>query len=81
MLKKDISIVKHALLDGMSSKAVWDSFERIKKYLKESSKTPDNTERDVICSVCQGKCSGLNFMVQYNYKYCSNCGRKLPPIS
>jgi len=44
MLKKDISVVKHALLDGMSSKAVWDSFDRIKKFIDESQNTSTNTD-------------------------------------
>ena len=44
MLKKDISVVKHALLDGMQSKAVWDSFDRIKKFIDEAQNTSTNTQ-------------------------------------
>jgi len=43
MLKKDISVVKHALLDGMSTKAVWDAFDRIKKFIEEAQNTSTNS--------------------------------------
>ena len=39
-----MSVVKHALLDGMSTKAVWDSFDRIKKFVEEAQNTSTNSK-------------------------------------
>jgi hypothetical protein len=44
-------------------------------------KTSHNNERDVICSICGSKGCGNVFMLQYNYNFCPNCGRKLTPVS
>jgi len=65
MLKKDISVVKHALLDGMSTKAVWDSFDRIKKFIEEAQNISTNSKSTQGCVIC-----GCNISLK---GYCAGC--------
>jgi len=56
---------------------VWDA--AVNSVAQNS--TSNDTERAEICSICGAKGCGNVFMLQYSYKYCPNCGRKLSPVS